>query len=488
MPALNTQYIRLNLSNNPTVSGTLIQLNLKGALDYILYGLNGKKVSFWWKRHTAVSSFAVDQSFQNSTNGGIAGRTIEFVKERAADLAKNDFGRAVFPGIGVIGNAQTGDNGKILHSDIDLPETNLQEPYFSKNAGYQLYEQLTLTIGSQPMQQHVWWSNQIGLDLRTPAGRRIYEMVGGWDDIYTRIRRSRQPQIFYTPFLFYYTIETSTPLRLISCAFHSVKTTLTLRGIKDLIAFPVFSDYTVNDVYVHLPYVPTIKDDPDMWSVSLYLGDKVQNSDVEVTMLTEYVYLEQAERLHMANTPMCDIMEQHTCCEITYTQSVAASEPARYGSTQEFTQDMHFNVPIKEFWFQVAREADEAANQRGNFDGVYDPVTGEMQDPISYLAIQLNSNLKILADPIYFRLVQPYQYHTHLPTGYFYVYSAAIDPENLKATGTIPAGKLDSLQILIGLRGTLFTADSPQVYVRICAVGINLVCYSSGLATKAFLS
>lgn len=483
MPALNTQYIRLNLSNNPTVSGTLIQLNLKGALDYILYGLNGKKVSFWWKRHTAVSSFAVDQSFQNSTNGGIAGRTIEFVKERAADLAKNDFGRAVFPGIAVL---VRDDPTLILTTDVDSGNlADLQEPYFSKNAGFQLYEQLTLTVGSQPMQQLVWWANQIGLDLRTPAGRRIYEMVGGWDDIYTRIRRSRQPQIFYTPFLFYYTIETSTPLRLISCAFHSVKTTLTLRGIKDLIAFPVSSTYTINDVYVRLPYVPTLVEDPDINSASLYLGDKVQNSDIEVTMLTEYVYLEQAERLHMANTPMCDIMEQHTCCEITYTQSVAVG---RYGSTQEFTQDMHFNVPIKEFWFQIAREADEAANQRGNFDGVYDPVTGEQQDPIAYLAIQLNSNLKILADPIYFRLVQPYQYHTHLPSGYFYVYSAAIDPENLKATGTIPAGKLDSLQILIGLRGTLFTEDSTQVYVRICAVGINLVCYSSGLATKAFLS
>jgi len=483
MPALNTQYIRLNLANNPTVSGTLIQLNLKGALDYILYGLNGKKVSFWWKRHTAVSSFAVDQSFQTSTNGGIAGRTIEFVKERAADLAKNDFGRAVFPGIGV---KDPDDPTLILTTDVDSGDiADLKEPYFSKNAGYQLYEQLTLTVGSQPMQQHVWWSNQIGLDLRTPAGRRIYEMVGGWDDIYTRIRRSRQPQIFYTPFLFYYTIETSTPLRLISCAFHSVKTTLTLRGIKDLIAFPATSPFTVNDVYVRLPYVPTLVVDPEINSVSLYLGDKVQNSDIEVTMLTEYVYLEQAERLHMANTPMCDIMEQHTACEITYTQSVATG---RYGSTQEFSQDMHFNVPIKEFWFQVAREADEAANQRGNFDGVYDPVTGEQQDPIAYLAIQLNSNLKILADPIYFRLVQPYQYHTHLPTGYFYVYSAAIDPENLKATGTIPAGKLDSLQILMGLRGTLFTENSTQVYVRICAVGINLVCYSSGLATKAFLS
>lgn len=482
MPALNTQYIRLNLSNNPTVSGTLIQLNLKGALDYILYGLNGKKVSFWWKRHTAVSSFAVDQSFQNSSNGGIAGRTIEFTKERAADLAKNDFGRAVFPGLAVLSD----DPEVILTADVDSGNiADLQEPYFSRNAGYQLYEQMTLTVGSQPMQQHVWWSNQIALDLRTPAGRRINEMVGGWDDIFTRIRRSRQPQIFYTPLHFFYTIETSTPLRLISCAFHSVKTTLTLRGIKDLIAFPVSSTKTINDVYTRLPYVPTLVTDPEINSASLHLGDKVQNSDIEVTMLTEYVYLEQAERLHMANTPMCDIMEQHTACEVTYTQSVATG---RYGSTQEFTQDMHFNVPIKEFWFQVAREADEAANQRGNFDGVYDPVTGEQHDPIAYLAIQLNSNLKILADPIYFRLVQPYQYHTHLPSGYFYVYSAAIDPETLKATGTIPAGKLDSLQILIGLRGTLFTEDSTQVYVRICAVGINLVCYSSGLATKAFLS
>jgi hypothetical protein len=497
MVFLNNQAIAAGLGGNILANSnfsaaTLTQLSLRSSLEYVMNGLNGKKISFWWKRHVAVSSFAIDQSFMTATNGGMAGRTLEFQFERAADLSRAVYGRTVVPGIGVEQKVDGVATGTILHTDLDDPTAAIYEPSWTQNLGFQIFELTRFTVGSQEVDTLVWWANQIGLDLRLPAGRRLYEMVGGWADEETRVRRSRQRQIFYTPFLFYWTYETVTPMRLISCAFHSVKITTTTRSAQAMICVPEPdlpfdpTPYTIKDVKVHYEYSSNLVTDPTMWDAGIWLSSEtVKDADVDVTLLIEYVYLEQAERVSMANTPMCDLIDTHTACEITESQGGIAD--GRYGVNTEFSTDLHYNTPIKEFWVSVAREEDENACKRGSFPGLFDPVIGLDVDPINYMAIQLNSNTKIVADPIYFRLVQPYGYHTHLPVGYFYTYSFALDPESLKPTGSCPAGKLDSLTILLGLKGRLFSADSGNVLVRICGVGYNLVCYNGGLAAKAYV-
>jgi len=56
-------------------------------------------------------------------------------------------------------------------------------------------------------------------------------------------------------------------------------------------------------------------------------------------------------------------------------------------------------------------------------------------------------------DAGYFRLVQPYQYHTNVPTDTFiYCYSFAIRPEELQPSGSLNASRIDSMNLQIALR------------------------------------
>jgi hypothetical protein len=56
-------------------------------------------------------------------------------------------------------------------------------------------------------------------------------------------------------------------------------------------------------------------------------------------------------------------------------------------------------------------------------------------------------------DAGYFRLVQPYQYHTNVPTDTFiYCYSFALRPEELQPSGSLNASRIDSINLQIALR------------------------------------
>jgi hypothetical protein len=49
-------------------------------------------------------------------------------------------------------------------------------------------------------------------------------------------------------------------------------------------------------------------------------------------------------------------------------------------------------------------------------------------------------------DPVFFRLVQPYQRHTTIPVDrYIYCYSLALRPEDQQPSGTLNASRIDSM-------------------------------------------
>jgi hypothetical protein len=56
-------------------------------------------------------------------------------------------------------------------------------------------------------------------------------------------------------------------------------------------------------------------------------------------------------------------------------------------------------------------------------------------------------------DAGYFRLVQPYQYHTAIPTKTFlYSYSFALRPEEMQPTGSLNASRIDNMTLQVSLR------------------------------------
>ena len=69
-------------------------------------------------------------------------------------------------------------------------------------------------------------------------------------------------------------------------------------------------------------------------------------------------------------------------------------------------------------------------------------------------------------DAGYFRLVQPFQYHTNIPTNNFiYSYSFALRPEEMQPSGSMNASRIDNMILQVNLRpDSDGLADTAQGY------------------------
>lgn len=468
----------LRIGNRNFNNASLTTLQIAGSLEAILYGLEGKKISFWWKRHVPVSHFAIEQTLLTGEGNVRCGSNISFTLDRSGDLARAVFGRAEFPGLGA-----SDGHGKIVKDDLDDPHSVIQEPHWCKNAAFLLFDNVRFQMGNQTLDELSWFVNMILLSSRTSAGRRFVEMTMGYEDIATRIRMSRQRQVTYTPFDFWWTRETSTPLRLIAFAFHSAKICLSLTKTHSLICIPQGSSVSMSDVQVRPQYRHLLEDDVVSRDDDSNL-EKLHDDSVSVCLLVEQVYLTDSERKHMANTPICDVIEHHQWEESALIQTVTSG---RYGTNRDVRVNLRLHTPVKEIQCFIVRAEDADSGHQTEFLGVLNEVTELFEDPINSLSILVNNNEKIVLDPQYFRLVQPFQYHTALFPGFVYSYSFALDPESLRATGSLPAGKLDEFEIIANIKGHAFTENNTSVNFRVVASAINLVCHNGGMATRGWL-
>jgi hypothetical protein len=128
------------------------------------------------------------------------------------------------------------------------------------------------------------------------------------------------------------------------------------------------------------------------------------------------------------------------------------------------TLSLNFNHPIKEFIWVLQRNIMTNRHEYFNWSslGFYEimknrqnglPNPPRRSDLMVNAKIQLDGQDRFDArDPVYFRLVQPYQRHTTIPSDrYIYVYSIALRPEDQQPSGTLNASRIDNLVLQIGL-------------------------------------
>lgn len=466
-------------NNNQT--GSIISLNLSDALTSLLTSrVKDKALSFWWKKTVPVSVFAVDTEFQACSGGTRSCGNWEYVQlERATDLAKALFIRSVLPGLGV---EDPENPGKILTDAAKMPA-------YEKQVGFQVAEMMNFTIGSQEVDAFSSNINQIISTIRTPKGRQFVEMSFGYDDPLVRAKLSSQPVLAIAPIYFWWTYETQTPLRLVAFSFLSARVGMRRRTLNQLIVVPEGAGYELSDVRQRPYYVATKLDNPDLDNAS-NLRD-LSDADVGVSFIIDYVLLGSDERLEMANRALCDVIVHTSFLVQQVTQDV---QPGNYGTGRQVRfENVRFNTPVREIGLVFAREEDERANLGSEFLGVVNPVTGLMEDPIASMSVELNGQSKIFADPQYFRLVQPFQYHTTLPQGYVYLYSLnCLNGDSLAYSGALASSKLDTFSITAYLKGiNWYTSDDGLHYNRtvnvlLFAMQHNLLCSSNGTAATSF--
>lgn len=87
---------------------------------------------------------------------------------------------------------------------------------------------------------------------------------------------------------------------------------------------------------------------------------------------------------------------------------------------------------------------------------------------LSRIRFRMNEYIKVDQSAMYFKYVQPMDYHTALPPAGVYTYSFCMDPESETYSGSIHMGRIRNQEFT-------FWGDAPSFTVRIYAISYNIL-------------
>ncbi len=433
--------------------GALIQLIAYGAQDVYLTG--NPQITFFkmiYRRHTNFSMEWVQQKSTNSS--GKFGQRLEIVVQRVGDLLGE------------------------THVELSVPALMQQQPGFDINGlpatstwvsfcdsfMHAVCRVMELQIGGQLIDRQYGDWLEIWSELTIPDSKQrgyremIGKFLGGADTIQTNAiaYNCKKNYRFTLPLQFWFCRNPGCYLPLIALQYHEVRITIDLRAPAELIR----SDVVITN--------------PLDWS-----GQPWNANDIQVW--SNYVYLDTDERRKFASLNHEMLIEQ-----LQYSTQIGVPDGATYQNIE-----LEFNHPLKECLWVIPSDpicgnsltGNDYFNYSGNIVGSDLPPVIETFGSAKFV---LNGNDRFDAKYArYFRLAQPYQYHTRIPQKLIYGYSFSLKPEEIQPSGTCNASRIDSFVFNVS-----FTEDdcctSTNRVIRLYATNYNILRIMSGMGGLAF--
>lgn len=484
-----------------SAGGTLTELIAVGAMDaYLIKNPNVTFFRFRYNKHTNFALEAIQQPF----TGAAFGQEQSITLNRTGDLIYYMYMQISLPGI--TGKAyqtsasqypsQKYANPALTASTDDTVSAAIKSNYtqekdyfagtteaatvgvdasgeakddwvcYVQSVGQRIIEEAALVIGGQRI-DHLY-SDYLFMweELSGKSGKRLTEMVGKVSEttdtpIPDLIRKSSKDQTLYVPLPFFFTQSSGNALPLVSLQFHGVQVFVKFASLTSLIITAPTYTTTASGSTAVSNYVYPVKT-----STSTIISD----SDLRVAMDTTYVYLDIEERDRFATGSF----------EQLITQVQQLKQPL--GTQGSTNIKLNFNHPIIELIWAVRLKVNETANNWTDFSNQ----TGG--DPIDTACLTLN-NLPRFSNrkAEYFRLVQPYQHHSNIPSYHIYCYSFALHPEEAQPSGSCNFSRIDTVELQLNSS----TADAPlaaagSATAIIYARNWNIMRYRDGLGGVAF--
>ena len=245
------------------------------------------------------------------------------------------------------------------------------------------------------------------------------------------------PQTLYIPLRFWFNKNPGLYLPLLAMQYHPVRINVTLAPLQNM--------FYTKDLYNS--EVPGTK-------LGCNAGISVDSAKIDIELWGDYVYLDVPERRRFVSSPLEYLIEQ-----VQYTPPLAI--PA---NSRNATLALNFNHPIKEFIWVLQRNVMTNRHEYFNWSslGAYEIQMNHINgltEPPRRTDLMIDAKLQLdgqdrfdARDPVFFRLVQPYQRHTSIPSDrYIYTYSIALRPEDLQPSGTLNASRIDTMVLQINL-------------------------------------
>jgi hypothetical protein len=307
--------------------------------------------------------------------------------------------------------------------EADLPVQSEVTVNYRNSVGHALLKEVELEIGGQRIDKHYADWLEIWSELTLSEEKRNgYKLMTGKSDSTAAVDHTGK---LYIPLVFFFNRNPGLALPLIALQYHEVKINILLATIDEII---YFSGTGTSPTPVSSGF-----------SAKLYV---------------DYVYLDTDERRRFAQVSHEMLIEQ-----LQFTGDESTSN----GKVR-----LNFNHPVKELVWVVK----DSSNDVDPFSySTSDSTSDEGTDPISSAKLMLNGHDRFSErNGSYFRMVQPYQHHTRVPSKAVYCYSFALKPEEHQPSGTCNFSRIDNATLSLKYNGTL---DNDSV-LKVFAVNYNV--------------
>jgi hypothetical protein len=471
----------------PSTNGILIQLAACGIMTALLTA--SPTLTFWRFRHLAYSNFAMLSIVQGFDGSVQFGETATAKIYKAGDLLYFLYVVLQIPGIRVCppsaGNC--GMTNQFPYAiDPNNPCSQTDAAFFAGFDGgpqawlfdnygscSQAYEDCALPgCGAGECQQDPWvhWANAIGQlivktatliigtqtvdtlyndylfmweELAGKPGKRLTEMIGKRTCREQLIADSSQLRTLYVPLPFYFTQTPGNALPLVAIMFSGAQLTVSFEQLRNCV----------------------VTSGPDVRVVKCNGGGELQPTDLRAAIDGTQIFLDVMERDRFASTNFEQLITQtfplytNICCSSTRIQ-------------------LGFAHPVIELIWAVRRKCQEQANAWFNYGGILG------REPLFSCEIDFNSTARQpMREASWYRLVQPYQFHTCIPEAFIYVYSFALYPEEAQPSGSANFSRLESVTLILALQDGL---GNENVTVIIFSRSLNMLRFRDGVAGISF--
>lgn len=466
------------------MGGALTELVAKGAMD--AYLTDCPSTTLFRFRYNKYTNFVMEQIEQQFNTNVAYGANSSLTLNRTGDLlywqyvvidipgiiacansTATGFGSAAFPCCDACDPCNDGPAPECVCPGVSSPAelstgtvvetaggvleeidtcTGLVRPWahYTNAIGQFLVKKACLAIGGQAID--TLFNDYLFMweELSGQPGKRLTEMIGKRFTIAQLVADSKNDRRLYVPLPWWFTMISGNALPLVALQFHGLTIHVCFETLTRSIQVSECSGITV---------------------LKCADGQPVTSADLRACLDSTYIYLDIEERTQFA----CG------CFEKLITQVQGAYFPVK--GTQ-VRAALNFNHPIIEMIWAVRRKCQDQCNNHFNYSGKWG------RDPVVAACLKLNNNARFAGrEGRYFRLVQPYQFHTNIPDAFIYVYSFALAPEDAQPSGSSNWSRIDNVDLTLDLQSELASED---VEVIVFVRNWNILKFKDGLAGVLF--
>ena len=405
-------------------AGTLVELIARGKQDTYIIG--NPQFSYFKSVYKRYTNFAIEPIKQIFTESPDFGKRVTCIIDKKADLLSD------------------------IMLEIELPAL---QPHISwtNGIGYYMIDWVELQFGGEPIDRITGDMMNILMELTTTYGKKqaLYSMVGKMVTFTTTSQTGALNLLIPLPFWFCRSIEKSLPL-----------IAMQYTDVKIVVQFKQFSSCWYN-----LPNT---------------LNGLVPSSTPRIgtaNLLCNYVYLDVFERTKFAKQLNHEYL-------IEQFQSINGYDISQHLLNANIR--LFLNHPVKELFWIYRTTVANTANDYDNYASIlnYDTPNEVSIAPFTDITLRFNGNDRFeTTTETFFRLYQPYKYHSSGSNNYIYMYSFAIEPENIQPSGTCNFSKIDNAVLSLDM-----CPNIPEGTIHVYAMNYNILKIQNGMAGILFSS